>query len=272
MKNSLPFPDGFEQWMLEKSWEQLNSDELKFLAAEGIDAAEYAAIRNMLIELQQLEAEPVSAPSDKLREQLLEAFDRGPQRERKVIPIGIWIGALATAAAALFALFFWVLPGAEKATPDVALRKNGPESAQQSSDTQQPALQNAQTPVTPSTTLSETAGNPESPSTRNPEEEQKTMFNEVLMEDVGDQYSSDNQGAAPTPERLEQEATLSSNSPANDFNRVSDDVPTLSDFQERAVESSGLAKQKKDSSKEAFNASASLGANPNLLSVLVTIY
>ena len=263
MKNTLPFPDGFEQWMLEKTWEQLNSEERRLLEDEGIDAIEYASIRSMLMELQQLESEPIAPPSDTLREKLLEAFDQGPQRERKIIPIGVWIGALATAAAALFALFFWVLPGAEKGAPEVAIRQKSPEPSVQSSAAQQPSAQTEQTPVNqPLNPVGERV-----PASVEQEESKGGMMdlqaNDAPQEDLARQ---------PRPAAQSSDAGVFSTESNSDMGSKAESFSTVTSTMAPDVKSSGLADLQKDQAEQAGRVNTSLGANPNLLSVLVTIY
>lgn len=118
MSTTQEFPDGFEQWMLHKNWSSLNEDELKQLESEGINEEEYLRIQQMLKHMQDWEDEEI-IPKPELRDALLQAFDAGPERKGKIIPMPVWI-ATFVAAAAVLVLFIWVLPSGEKASSTVA--------------------------------------------------------------------------------------------------------------------------------------------------------
>jgi hypothetical protein len=116
------FEDGFESWVRSKRYDQLNQDELDVLRKEGIDEAAYSEIRAMLLALDSMEEEPVEKVSADIKNKLLEAFDRGAQKENRRGMI-FWIGGIGLAAAAALLLFLYVLPGPQSGNTEMAIRK-----------------------------------------------------------------------------------------------------------------------------------------------------
>jgi hypothetical protein len=117
------FEDGFESWVRAKQYADLNADELNLLRSEGIDEAAYTEIRTMLLALDTMEEEPVEKASDAIKDKLLEAFDRGPQKQNRRGMI-FWIGGIGLAAAAAILLFFYVLPGPQGGETEMAIRQS----------------------------------------------------------------------------------------------------------------------------------------------------
>lgn len=108
MENIHQFPDGFESWIRNKAWSELNAEELKQLQDEQINEDEFLQLKQMLIQLEDLEEEPIQ-PKDELKNSLLKAFEKGPGKPGKVISLPVWIGTFA-AAAAILAFFVWFQP------------------------------------------------------------------------------------------------------------------------------------------------------------------
>lgn len=116
------FEDGFESWVRAKQYADLNSDELQILRSEGIDEAAYAEIRTMLLALDTMEPEPVEKASDAIKDNLMEAFDRGPKKDHRRGLI-FWIGGIGLAAAAAMLLFFYVLPGPQGGKNEMVVKQ-----------------------------------------------------------------------------------------------------------------------------------------------------
>lgn len=117
------FEDGFESWVRAKRFADLNEDELQILRSEGIDEAAYSEIRSMLLALDSIEDEPNEKATPALKDKLMEAFDRGPQKENRRGLI-FWIGGIGLAAAAAILLFFYVLPGPQHDKTEIAIRQS----------------------------------------------------------------------------------------------------------------------------------------------------
>ena len=109
MENTNQYPDGFESWIRNKTWSELNADELKQLQDEQITEAEFLQLKQMLIQLELID-EDIIQPKDELKDALLAAFDRGPGKPGRVISMPVWIGTFAVAAAVLV-FFVWFMPG-----------------------------------------------------------------------------------------------------------------------------------------------------------------
>jgi len=116
------FEDGFESWVRAKRFADLNEDELQILRSESIDEAAYTEIRTMLLALDTIADEPDEKATPALKEKLMEAFDRGPQRENRRGLI-FWIGGIGLAAAAAILLFFYVLPGLQQQSNEMAIKQ-----------------------------------------------------------------------------------------------------------------------------------------------------
>lgn len=108
MENNNQFPDGFESWIRNKSWSELNTEELKQLQDEQINEEEFLQLKQMLIQLELIEEEPIQ-PKDELKNSLLEAFEKGPGKPGRVISMPVWIATFAVAAAVLV-FFVWFMP------------------------------------------------------------------------------------------------------------------------------------------------------------------
>lgn len=262
MKNTPSFPDGFEQWILEKSWEQLSADERRVVEAEGIQEAEYAAIRGMLTELQQIGPEEPVSVSEGLRNKLLEAFDEGPQRKGRVVPIGVWISAL-TAAAALIVMFIWILPSNPTGAPDVAIKQ----------EAAKPSVEQLRAP-TNNTNIS---GNPES------------TVDEALPTDVDikaepPSLETKNEGIQPAPITAK-EVNIAVAEDVAEYSATSSMMEqesiTRSNFSSTALSATAPVSLNTTKAEDFVNAkvannkatiNTSLAANPDLLKALVTIY
>jgi hypothetical protein len=108
MENIHQFPDGFESWIRNKSWSELNTEELKQLQDEQINEEEFLQLKQMLIQLELIEEETIQ-PKDELKNALLEAFEKGPGKPGRVISMPVWIATFA-AAAAVLVFFVWFMP------------------------------------------------------------------------------------------------------------------------------------------------------------------
>ena len=109
MENRHQYPDGFESWIRNKSWSELNADELKQLQDEQITETEFQQLKEMLIQLELID-EDIIKPKDELKDTLLAAFDKGPGKPGRVISMPVWITTFAVAAAVLV-FFVWFMPG-----------------------------------------------------------------------------------------------------------------------------------------------------------------
>lgn len=109
MENRHQYPDGFESWIRNKSWSELNADELKQLQDEQITETEFHQLKEMLIQLELIDEDFIQ-PKDELKNLLLEAFDKGPGKPGRVISMPIWFATFAVAAAVLV-FFVWFMPG-----------------------------------------------------------------------------------------------------------------------------------------------------------------
>lgn len=262
MKNSIPFPDGFEQWMLEKSWEQLSAEERRVIEAEGIQEAEYAAIRGMLIEMQQIGPEEPVPVSEGLRDKLLEAFDEGPQRKGRIVPMAVWISAL-TAAAALIVMFIWILPSNRTGTPDVAIKQ---EAAKPSTEQLRAPINNADDLIVTESAAKEALiadqvipAEPTSSETKS-EGAQPTP---IAAKEVDIAVAEDVAEMSATSTMVEQESITRTNFSSTTFSAtapVSLNTTKAEDFVNAKVANN----------KATIN--TSLAANPDLLKALVTIY
>jgi cytoskeletal protein RodZ len=109
MENTNQYPDGFESWIRNKTWSELNADELKQLQDEQISETDFQQLKQMLIQLELID-EDVIQPKDELKDALLAAFDKGPGKPGRVISMPVWITTFAVAAAVLV-FFVWFMPG-----------------------------------------------------------------------------------------------------------------------------------------------------------------
>lgn len=100
------FSENFEQLLLQKSFHELNADELKALDAEGMGEDEYNQIRATLISLEDLDEE-LDLPSANRKEELLAIFDEGADKKGIVIRWPVW-SAVGMAVAAMIAVAFFL--------------------------------------------------------------------------------------------------------------------------------------------------------------------
>lgn len=115
MKMFNQFSDDFEKIILNKSFGELSSDELKALEAEGISESEFEGVRNMLKAMAELEEDKIQ-PSPELRSKLLSAFNEPEKKKGRIIPFQTWI-LTGLSAAALIALGFFIFkPGLDPAS------------------------------------------------------------------------------------------------------------------------------------------------------------
>lgn len=295
MRNTPPFPDGFESWMLEKAWHELLPEERLQFESEHIGEREYQQMREMLLQLQQFEDEPVTV-SPKLRETLLEAFDAPPAsaHEGRIIPLRLWIGALATAAAALV-VFLWVLPSQRNTTPVAQDLYPTSQTAVQApagsttSDTSvpmvQPEIASQPAPLAPITSeLSALELHKDMPETEQKRTESASVENAERADD----------GMALKEEQLEKRASAEvtatrnanndmittgpvtfSNSNTNAVPASSYQWPTnLSNNQVGSVSATFEKKKAAKTKAEAVSKASrtSLAEEPSLLNMLVTVY
>lgn len=116
------FSENFEQILLQKSFHELNADELKALDAEGMGEDEYNQIRATLISLEDLDEE-LDLPSANRKEELLAIFDEGADKKGIVIRWPVW-SAVGLAVAAMIAVAFFLF------RPDQASYETGSNVAQ----------------------------------------------------------------------------------------------------------------------------------------------
>ncbi|MFM2285003.1 MAG: hypothetical protein RLZZ543_500 [Bacteroidota bacterium] len=116
------FSENFEQLLLQKSFHELNADELKALDAEGMGEDEYNQIRATLISLEDLDEE-LDLPSANRKEELLAIFDEGAEKKGIVIRWPVW-SAVGLAVAAMIAVAFFLF------RPDQASYDTGSNVAQ----------------------------------------------------------------------------------------------------------------------------------------------
>lgn len=273
MENNHQFPDGFESWIRNKSWSELNAEELKQLQDEQINEDEFLQLKQMLIQLELIEEEPIQ-PKDELKNALLEAFEKGPGKPGRVISMPVWIATFAVAAAVLV-FFVWFMP--KEAT------KNTVADIPQINKTENNQIENGVTPTSQAEEVVELKTNElnTTESDKSPNSTIPPDFEEIKNESyppapIAEDVNSYNENATDdelsnTPSSMnnlnkevivESKAATTTTSMAQNFSTTSISSQLFS---------SGSTAQNFDQSIQ-LTPNMTLAANKNMLDVLVTVY
>lgn len=267
MKNTQQFPDGFESWISNKSWKELNTEELKQLQEEGISEDEFFQLKQMLIQLEKIEEEPLK-PRDELKNSLMEAFDKGPGKPGKVIAMPVWIATFAVAAAVLV-FFVWFMPKeASKNTvadiPQINQKENNQginsETTNPVLDINQKRVNQEQTKALTDNLLSETPAEESSTIKYETGEFKENLNSESISEDAGKSQEATIIDDASVSEKIITTSTSMAQNFSPTFNHIS-----AKDF------SAGSAAQNFDQPKSVAP-NQSLSLNKSMLDILVTVY
>lgn len=274
MENNHQFPDGFESWIRNKSWSELNAEELKQLQDEQINEEEFLQLKQMLIQLELIEEEPIQ-PKDELKNALLEAFEKGPGKPGRVISMPVWIATFAVAAAVLV-FFVWFMPKeASKNTVADIPQISQTENNQAQNDATSPSSQAEETIELKTNEVISTENEKSSNSLVSPiVEEVKHENYAPATEDVvsnNENVSDDDLSNSPSSMNnlnkeviVESKAATTTTSMAQNFSTTSTSISSQ-------LFSSGSTAQNFDQSIQ-LTPNMTLAANKNMLDVLVTVY
>jgi hypothetical protein len=275
MENIHQFPDGFESWIRNKSWSELNTEELKQLQDEQINEEEFLQLKQMLIQLELIEEETIQ-PKDELKNALLEAFEKGPGKPGRVISMPVWIATFA-AAAAVLVFFVWFMP--KEAS------KNTVADIPQISQTENNQIQSEVTSPSKVDEASETKTEESIPM-----EIQQNSNNlaPIAVEEVEYENSTSSKVSedlsTPNNSSIDDDATIAT-APMNNLNKeviveskavttttsMAQNFSTTSTSISSQLFSSGSTAQNFDQSVQ-LTPNLTLAANKNMLDVLVTVY
>lgn len=276
MENNHQFPDGFESWIRNKSWNELNTEELKQLQDEQINEEEFLQLKQMLIQLELIEEEPIQ-PKDELKNSLLEAFEKGPGKPGRVISMPVWIATFAVAAAVLV-FFVWFMP--KEAS------KNTVADIPQISQTENSQVQNDAT--SPSKNEASSIVKTEEESIPMEIQQSSNSIAPVISEDVkieNSKFSDVAEDIDVPGENVNTNDLSNVISPANNLNKeviveskaattttsMAQNFSTTSTSISSQLFSSGSTAQNFDQSIQ-LTPNMTLAANKNMLDVLVTVY
>jgi hypothetical protein len=272
MENNHQFPDGFESWIRNKSWSELNAEELKQLQDEQINEDEFLQLKQMLIQLELIEEESIQ-PKDELKNALLEAFEKGPGKPGRVISMPVWIATFAVAAAVLV-FFVWFMP--KEAS------KNTVADIPQISQTENNQAQNDAT--SPSSQAEETIElkTNEVISTEN-EKSSTSLVSPIVEEVKHENYSPATEDVVSYNENVSDDDLSNSSSSMNNLNKeviVESKAATTTTSMAQNFSTTSISSQLFSSGSTAQNFDQSiqltpnmtLAANKNMLDVLVTVY
>jgi hypothetical protein len=276
MENNHQFPDGFESWIRNKSWSELNAEELKQLQDEQINEDEFLQLKQMLIQLELIEEEPIQ-PKDELKNALLEAFEKGPGKPGRVISMPVWIATFAVAAAVLV-FFVWFMPKeASKNTVADIPQISQTENSQVQNDATSSSSQAEKTIELKTNEVISTENEKSSNSLVSPivEEVKNDKYAPIVAsEDVvsyNENVSDDDLSNSPSSMNnlnkeviVESKAATTTTSMAQNFSTNSTSISSQ-------LFSSGSTAQNFDQSLQ-LTPNMTLAANKNMLDVLVTVY
>lgn len=274
MENNHQFPDGFESWIRNKSWSELNAEELKQLQDEQINEDEFLQLKQMLIQLELIEEEPIQ-PKDELKNALLEAFEKGPGKPGRVISMPVWIATFAVAAAVLV-FFVWFMP--KEAS------KNTVADIPQISQTENNQVQNDAT--SPSKNEVSSIVKTEEESIPMEIQQSSKSIAPVISEDVkieNSKFSNVSEDIDVPSENVNTNDLSNAISPANNLNKeviVESKAATTTTSMAQNFSTTSISSQLFSSGSTAQNFDQSiqltpnmtLAANKNMLDVLVTVY
>ena len=108
MKNNSSLIENFEEILIQKSFEELNDAEKEQLKIEKISQQEYTAMREMFLQMQEIE-ESEEIPDQSIKDRLMAEF-AAPQKvaiKNKIISINKWFYlGIAASVTIAFVLFF----------------------------------------------------------------------------------------------------------------------------------------------------------------------
>jgi len=131
----------FEALILQHSFAELSKEQKSDLGISDMNAEEYEAIRSVIRELHALDNDTV-APSPKLKENLLKAFDEPPAQSKRDT-ILLWSSILA-GVAAVFIVAVLVLPRLNPAKHQGAQKHNAANSGAEASTESNPDMEPSQ--------------------------------------------------------------------------------------------------------------------------------
>lgn len=275
MENNNQFPDGFEAWIRNKSWSELNTEELKQLQDEQINEEEFLQLKQMLIQLELIEEEPIQ-PKDELKNALLEAFENGPGKPGRVISMPVWIATFAVAAAVLV-FFVWFMPKeASKNTvadiPQISQTENNQVQNDATSSSQAEEMIELKTNEVNSSENEKSSNSLVSPVV---EEVKRDNNAPVTANEDVDSYSEnvsddDLSNSTSSMNNLKKEVIVESKAAATTTS-MAQNFSTTSTSISSQLFSSGSTAQNFDQSIQ-LTPNMTLAANKNMLDVLVTVY
>jgi hypothetical protein len=275
MENIHQFPDGFESWIRNKSWSELNAEELKQLQDEQINEEEFLQLKQMLIQLELIEEETIQ-PKDELKNALLEAFEKGPGKPGRVISMPVWIATFA-AAAAVLVFFVWFMPKeASKNTvadiPQISQTENNQIQSEVTSPSKVDEASETKTEEFIPMEIQQNSNNLAPIAVE--EVEYETTTSSKVSEDLSTPNNSsiaDDATIATAPMNnlnkeviVESKAATTTTSMAQNFSTTSTSISSQ-------LFSSGSTAQNFDQSVQ-LTPNLTLAANKNMLDVLVTVY
>ncbi len=263
MENRHQYPDGFESWIRNKSWSELNADELKQLQDEQITETEFQQLKEMLMQLELIDEEFIQ-PKDELKDALLAAFDKGPGKPRRVISMPVWITTFAVAAAVLV-FFVWFMPG-ETSRNNVAdihqINKNGSNQASKFESSDVPDKDSNNSEVTEEAILvDQTVAKASAENAKMPSANESEDI--VLSESTVEVSPGVRPTNCPVDDVAETKAT-STVSMAQNFSQTST-------IQSSDLFSSGSTAQNFDQPRVIVT-NTTLASNKSMLDVLITVY
>jgi len=108
MKNNSSLIENFEEILIQKSFEELNDAEKEQLKIEKISQQEYTAMREMFLQMQDIE-ENEEVPNQEIKDRLMAEF-AAPQKvatKNKIISINRWFYlGIAASLTLAFVLFY----------------------------------------------------------------------------------------------------------------------------------------------------------------------
>jgi hypothetical protein len=275
MENNNQFPDGFESWIRNKSWSELNTEELKQLQDEQINEEEFLQLKQMLIQLELIEEEPIQ-PKDELKNALLEAFEKGPGKPGRVISMPIGIATFAVAAAVLV-FFVWFMPkeASNNTVADIPQISQTENNQIQSEVTSPSKVDEASETKTEEFTPMEIQQNSNNLAPVAVEEvEYENSTSSKVSEDLSTQNNigiADDASSETAPMNSLNKEVIVESKAATTTTSMAQNFSTSSTSISSQLFSSGSTAQNFDQSVQ-LTPNMTLAANKNMLDVLVTVY
>lgn len=140
MKNNSFLIENFEEILIQKSFEELNDSEKEQLKIEKISQQEYTAMREMFLQMQEIE-ESEEIPDQSIKDRLMAEF-AAPQKvaiKNKIISINKWFYlGIAASVTIVFVLFFKLSENVNNINDKQVVQRI--ESEQKSNNSLQPAI------------------------------------------------------------------------------------------------------------------------------------